>query len=107
MQAIDSAPNGDSKFKVNLGTVQIVQIVQAVQPLRSIHHGDEPVPDVPIVQPLRSVQIVNGRPVLPIERCLGRLCEPFIHFFLEGEQRLDARTLRAILLSLRLGDHAL
>ena len=53
MQAIDSAPNGDSKFKVNLGTVQIVQ---AVQPLRSIHHGDEPVPDVSIVQPraLRS-----------------------------------------------------
>ena len=31
---------------------------------------------VPAVQPLRSVQIVNGRPVLPIERCLGRLAEP-------------------------------
>ena len=85
-----------------------VQIVQAVQSLRSIHHGDQPVPDVPIVQPLRSVQIVeeggrqdsvpldlsaNGRPVLPIDRCLGRLGEPFIHFLLEGEQLLDARAL--------------
>lgn len=33
------------------------------------------------------------RPVLPIDRYLGRLGEPFIHFFLEGEELLDARVL--------------
>ena len=33
------------------------------------------------------------RPMLPIDRCLGRLGKPFIHFFLVGEQLLDARAL--------------
>jgi hypothetical protein len=31
-------------------------------------------------------------PVLSLHRCLGRLGEPFIHFFLVGEQLLDARS---------------
>jgi hypothetical protein len=72
------------------------------------HLRSRPVTIVPIVQPLRSVQIVeeggrqnsvpldlsiNGRPVLPIDSCLGRLGESFIHFFFEGEQLLDARAL--------------
>jgi hypothetical protein len=39
----------------------------------------------------------NGRPVLPIDRCLGCLGEPFIHFFLEGEELLDARALLHVL----------
>jgi hypothetical protein len=29
-------------------------------------------------------------PVLPLDGCLSRLGEPFIHFFLVGEQLLDA-----------------
>jgi hypothetical protein len=31
--------------------------------------------------------------MLPIDRCLGRLGKPFIHFFFEGQQLLDARAL--------------
>jgi hypothetical protein len=38
-----------------------VQIVQPVPPLRSVHHWDQSVPVVPIVQPLRSVQIVSEK----------------------------------------------
>jgi len=31
--------------------------------------------------------------VLPIDSCLGRVRKPFLHFFFEGEQLLDARAL--------------
>ena len=35
-------------------------IVPVVQPLCSVHHGDQSVPNVPDVQSLRSVQDVSG-----------------------------------------------
>ena len=41
-------------------------------------------------KPERMIRQLN---VAKLDRCLGRLGKPFIHFFLIGEQLLDARAL--------------
>ena len=55
-----------------------VQAVHAVQLLRSVHHGDRSVPDVPNVPPLRFVPIVS--PVQRFKTESGRRTSTFREF---------------------------